>query len=108
VPRVLPFVGHRDDVPVVELAPILVAAREALRRRAWLLRIAREPIFHDVVIELLAPEKTCVRLTRDAALRLADGRRNTRCIEFIAFADALGEDVLEFRAIAILRADRFV
>ena len=41
VPRVLPLVGHRDDVAVVEVRPLVVAAREALGRRRRVGRVAR-------------------------------------------------------------------
>jgi hypothetical protein len=53
VPRILPLVRHGDDVGVVELLPRRVAAARALGRRERLPRVALDPVFHDVVVELL-------------------------------------------------------
>ncbi len=52
VPRVLPLVGHRDDVAVVEVRPLVVAAAAALRWRWREGGIAIEPAAH-VVVEVL-------------------------------------------------------
>jgi hypothetical protein len=35
IPGKLPFIGHRDDVGVVEMGPLMVAPLHALRRRPW-------------------------------------------------------------------------
>ena len=56
IPGVLPFVGHGDDVRIVEMAPFPVSPVCALSGRRWLSRIAIEPLLHDVVIELLGPQ----------------------------------------------------
>jgi len=52
VTKVLPFVGHGDDVPVVELNPIRIATLLPLRRRRRLLRIPSNQSLIDVMIEL--------------------------------------------------------
>ena len=83
VPRVLPLVGHRDDVVVVEVRPLVVAADLARRRRRRLGRIAVEPALDVVVIELLAPQQAGEGLAHDAARVVGerlrrDGARRTR------------------------------
>ena len=74
VPRVLPLVGHRDDVAVVQVLPVAVAAVLAACGRRRLVGIAVEPVLDDVVVELLAPEQPGVRLPRDAALVVRERR----------------------------------
>ena len=65
VPRILPFVRHRDDVGIVQVGPIGVPTRLAAFGRVWLLRVSGEP-FRDVeIIELLRPEHPGQRLTLD-------------------------------------------
>ena len=64
-PRVFPFVGHRDDIPAVKMEPVGVPSVFATFRRRRLLRIAVQPITHDVMVELLAPEQAGMRLAHD-------------------------------------------
>ena len=70
VPGILPLVRHRDDVGVVEVPPVAVAAVLALRSGGggW----AGSPssqLRHVVVEELLAPDHAGERLALDAARR---------------------------------------
>ena len=83
VPGILPLVRHRDDVGVVEVAPVGVAPVLALGRRRRLVGIAVEPLGHVVVVELLA-SRSCRRTPgagrcgrRHRRARSA-GRRRTR------------------------------
>ena len=62
VPRIFPLVGHRDDVGVVQIRPIVISALEALRIGRRLRRIAPKPAAHVVVIALLAPQQPRERL----------------------------------------------
>ena len=70
VPGVFPLVGHRDDVGVVEVAPLAVAAVEARGGRRGLARIALEPARNVDVVELLAPDHAGECLALDRALVL--------------------------------------
>ncbi len=56
-PRILPLVGHREHVVVVDVNPGPIAAQQALGRRRRHGRIALQPLFHHVVIKLLAPQQ---------------------------------------------------
>ena len=76
VPGVLPLVRHRDDVHVVQVRPVVVAARAPRRRRRRAGRIAVEPALHVVVVELLRPEHARERLAQDE--RLVGGRAGGR------------------------------
>ena len=68
VPGVLPRVGHRDHVSVVEVAPPTVAAVPACQRRRRAGGIAVEPLLHVVVVELLAPHEPGDRLAQHTGL----------------------------------------
>ncbi len=70
-PRVLPLVGHRDDVPVVDVSPLLVARPRLGVGRPQQWRVALEPVPNRVVIELLRPQQARVGLPDDGPL----GRR---------------------------------
>ncbi len=64
-PRVLPLVGHDEDVVTVQMPPILVASAQAVGRRRRLSRVAVEPPLEIKVIKLLAPNQSGERLTHD-------------------------------------------
>ena len=52
-PRILPLVRHRDHITRKKMGPIRVATAPPRRRWRRLLRIARQPVLHDIVIKLL-------------------------------------------------------
>ena len=68
VPRILPFVGHRDDVGVVEVMPFVIASGHALCRGVGSAGIALKPTADVVMIELLAPQQTAERLAHDPGI----------------------------------------
>ena len=74
-PGVLPLVRHRDDVGVVEVAPVRVAAVPALRRRRRPGRVAVQPALDVVVVELLGPDQPGERLPLDQPLVLGQPGR---------------------------------
>ena len=75
-PRVLPRVGHRDDVARLDVPPGAVATGQPLRRRGRAGRVAGQPAGHVVVVELLAPDHPGHGLAQDGGLvRRAPGRR---------------------------------
>jgi hypothetical protein len=70
VPGILPFVGHRNDVGIVQVAPVAVAAVLATFGRCWSRGITVQPLFDLVEVELLAPEHAGEGLALDSALVL--------------------------------------
>ena len=56
VPGILPLVRHGNDVGVVQVRPLAVAAALAFRRRWNLPRIAVDPLRNVEIEELLAPD----------------------------------------------------
>ena len=94
VPRVLPLVGHRDDVAVEQVRPVAVAARRArLGGGGGWPGSPSSQSFDDVVVELLAsraarrtPAATTLPLLgverrRRAARRRTRRPRAMRCVE---------------------------
>ena len=58
IPGILPFVRHRNDVGVIEVRPVRIAAMEPFTRRLRHARVAFEPAIDIVVIKLFAPEQS--------------------------------------------------
>src|SRR6516164_1446712 len=65
-PRILPAIGHRDDVARLEMLPIAVATAEAALGRLKL--VALEPALDIIVEELLAPDHPGERLPQYAVV----------------------------------------
>ena len=65
IPRVLPFVRHRNDVGIVEVLPVPVAAVFARGRWGRLVRVTVQPHVNVVVIKLFAPQQAGQRLAVD-------------------------------------------
>ena len=65
IPRVLPVIWHGNDVAVIQMAPIGVAALQPAGRRRRLCRVSLEPVRHAVVVELLGPQQAGISLARD-------------------------------------------
>ena len=91
-PRVLPLVGHRQDVEGVEVPPARVAVELALRRRRRLRRVAVQPGRHVVVVELLGPEHPGERLAHDVGLVGAGAVGRQRLVELVRLGLALAKD----------------
>ena len=68
VPRVLPLVRHRDDIAIVEVGPLVVAAGQPLARGRRVGRVAGQPAAHVEVEELLGPQHPGERLAQDERL----------------------------------------
>ena len=68
IPGVLPLVGHRDHVAVVEVLPGRVAAGQSFWRRLRAGGIALEPALNAVVVELFRPEHPRHRLSQHKRL----------------------------------------
>ena len=106
VPRVLPLVGHRDHVAVVEMRPVVVAAACAFGRRRRVSGIAFEPVLHDVVIELLRPEQAGRRLPNHVACVAGDVRRDRGLVELVGLGAALLQLLFERLAEPVIRQTR--
>ena len=87
VPRVLPGVGHRQDVVVVQLAPVAVAAVQARIRWRPAGRVAVEPLRDVVVVQLLAPDEPGEGLPLDERLVVVEGPVGERGVERVGLAD---------------------
>ena len=110
IPGIFPFVGHRDDVPVVEVRPVGIAAGGALRGRRWLLRVALEPIPHDIMVKLFAPQQPGVSLPRHPALLRGQSFRQALREKLLRLTFAAVKHLIELFAQAeapeIIRASR--
>src|SRR5438105_8657842 len=83
IPGIFPIVRHRHDTFIVEMAPVRIAPELAKLRRRWLARIAVEPFFNNVVIELLVPKETGERLPLNGLLFFAQTSWRESFVEFI-------------------------
>ena len=103
VPRVLPFVRHRDDIPVVKVLPAGIAAGQPRVGRFGACRIAREPAMNVVVIELLRPQHPAQRLSKHHGFIGRCAGRGEVGIELVRLLLALRHDLVETGArLAIL------
>ena len=84
-PGVLPFVGHRDDVRIVQVPPLPIPSVLALARWFRLPRIPIEPLVDVEVVELLAPEQAGIRLPLHATHILVFQRAMDHVIKLVGF-----------------------
>ena len=82
-PRVLPGVGHRQDVPGVDVEPAGVAALATFRRWWRLGRVAVQPALHVVAVELLAPDHPGEGLPRHQPRVVVDRGRDHLVVELV-------------------------
>ena len=85
-PRVLPLVGHRDHVGVVQMAPLVVAAVSTGLGRRRQRRIAVEPALDIEVEELLRPQHPGERLAQHGGFVGAGSRRGQVGVELVGLA----------------------
>src|SRR5215469_4930018 len=95
VPRVLPFVRHRNDVGVVEVLPVAVAAVTPLWRRRRLRGITAQPLGDVEVEELLAPDHAGERLPLHEPCILALHAVLQVRVELVGFPTAQAEERVE-------------
>ena len=82
-PRVLPWIGHRQDVGRLEVPPGRVAAVLPLRWRRWQARVAVEPARDVVAVVLLAPQHPGERLAHDPLLVVGPAFATEGLVELI-------------------------
>ena len=95
IPWVFPFIGHRDDVGVEEMAPLMVSCLAPLRRWWWKIRIAVEPGSHLVVVVLFGPQHSRQCLPHDVPGIIGKILRNDAGVKLIGLSNAFGEDPIE-------------
>jgi hypothetical protein len=98
VPGVLPLVGHRDDVVVVEVLPLAVASGPAADRRRRPGGIAVEPAANVVVEELLAPQQPREGLPHDSPRVVGQMGGDDGGVELVGLALAAREHPVELAA----------
>ncbi len=96
-PRIFPFVGHRDDVGGIEMAPAAVASELPRQRRRRLARVAVEPFGDVVAIVLLAPEHAREGLALHEAQILVGDSGLEHGIERIGFLAPHRDERIETR-----------
>src|ERR1700731_3126378 len=84
IPGVFPLVGHRDDVRIVQMGPVAVAAVPAPRGWGRLCGIACQPLGNVEVEELLAPDHSGKRLSLDGARICAVDSLLDVCVELVS------------------------
>ena len=89
VPRVLPLVGHRDDVVVDHVEPRLVAAAPARRRPQRVRLVLAQPQVDVEVVALLRPQHPGQRLAHHRCRVVADGRRGDGVVELVGLGAPL-------------------
>src|ERR1700689_939794 len=104
VPRVFPFIRHGNDVGIVKMRPVMVAASVARGIGFRLGGIACEPAAAIVVVALLAPQQAGERLALPAASVLTLLRIDASRVKVVRFFDALIKNLLESRSEELQRA----
>src|ERR1044072_9592041 len=95
VPRILPLGGHGNDIGVVEMFPLVIAAAHTLCRRLRCGRITTQPLLYDIVIELFGPEHTGECLTHDEPRVSREVLGNYTIVKLISFTKSIGEGLVE-------------
>src|SRR6476659_4332835 len=97
IPWVLPFVGHRDDVVMDHMEPLLVSALTA-RGRQRIGPTFLQPLFHVESVILLGPKHASQRLAHYPGALFADRRWGDRTEELVGFVAARGQHPVKMAA----------
>ena len=95
VPRIFPRVRHGEDVRIVEMSPVGIAAMLSLGRWFRSHGIALQPTTHVIVIVLLAQQQAGEGLPLDASCVFGQAAGSQRVVKFVRFVDPGIEDRLE-------------
>src|SRR5260370_9832717 len=98
VPRIFPFVGNGDNVVVVKMCPIFVAAVPTPVRDLGAGRIAFEPGAHVVVIKLFGPKHSGKGLAHERLRVVRELFRNAGSVEFFGIFLARRKEAVESSA----------
>src|ERR1700730_15808260 len=85
VPGVFPFVGHRNDVVVIKLRPILISSVPAFLGWSRLSRVAGEPGKYVIMVELFGPHHSRQGLSHYRASIFGNILGHTRSVEIVGF-----------------------
>lgn len=99
--RILPRVGHRENVVTVHVPPLLVSNGLAVRRRCRRRWITIRPLVPDEQIVLLCPHHSRERLALDVAQIVRHGERADSVVELVCFISALVDDFVKLLLIEI-------
>ena len=106
-PRVLPLVGHRDDVARDHVEPRDVSGRAGGSVRVPGVRaVLAQPAVDVVLVVLLAPEQSGERLAHDARPVGVEARRDDRRVEGVGLLAPRVHDALEVGAEQVGRGGR--
>src|SRR6516164_2786333 len=94
VPRIFPFVGHGDDVFVVEVVPFAVTPVLSFHGRGWARGVTFDPSTEVAVIKLLGPEQTGKRLALHRCGIFATRLAGTAGVEFVSLGPPLRKKVV--------------
>src|SRR5215469_1052494 len=95
VPRIFPFVGHGDDVFVVEVVPLAVTPVLSFYGRGWSRWVTFDPSTEVAVIKLLGPEQTGKRLALYFCGIFATRLAGTAGVEFVSLGPPLRKKVVK-------------
>ena len=79
VPWIFPFVGHRDDIGVIEVRPLAITSLPAFLRRRWVSGVTDRPAKSQlpcwqVIVQIQAGP--VLRIQRDIAERPTNARQD--------------------------------
>ena len=95
IPRVFPFVGHGNNVGVVDMLPLMVATVLAFAGRRELAGVAFDPLADVVIKKLFRPNHSGESLPLDITrIGISVVRLELR-VKFIGLAQTCGEDAVE-------------
>ena len=106
IPRVLPFVGHGNDVPIEKVIPTSVASLKSGCRGSGNVGVAFEPVVNGVVVELLGPQQSRVGLTLQGSFFFVESGTERLVPESVGLANCFFES--RFKRIAKNLVRRFV
>src|SRR5205823_11796508 len=95
VPGVFPFVGHRDNIFVIQVPPVAIPTTPAFRRWGWTGGISFQPPTYFIVIKLLAPQQSGKRLPHDLLGVIRQRGRNHRGVEFVRLMGSMSQQLDE-------------
>ena len=95
VPRIFPFVGHGDDVFVVDMPPVAIPSMLTFGRRGRARRVACQPLLHLIVVKLLAPQQPGQGLPHHQPGVVREPGGNDGGVKLVRLVPALPEELDE-------------